>query len=420
MKKLIIFLLLLLPGALYARDVERAERVYRFLLEAKGDSVLAESTAEIQTALPVSQLNLLMTGLTFQFGMIKEAGKWSETADGELRTFSRRLTFERAPLVLNVAFTSEGKVGGLSVTPAPAEASPAVETAEIKEEEVVLTSQGLELPATLTFPRERNGKLPAVVFVHGSGPNDRDETLGPNKLFRDLAHALARQGVASLRYDKRTKVYGMRTREVSGGRLTYDEETVDDAAAALGFLSRRGEFDTSRLFVIGHSLGGMLAPRVALRSSVPPAGLIMIAAPARPFWEMLRDQILYISLAEGRTDEAAEKAARELEAKVRQSCPTEYLEMIDWYQPVRTACRLGTLPMLFLQGGADYQVTEEDLKLWKDGLTANPNATFRLLPTADHQMRSLPRKAVPADYMKPLPIMEDATDAIVQFITLTK
>ncbi|MDZ7606573.1 MAG: hypothetical protein U5K79_13515 [Cyclobacteriaceae bacterium] len=61
----------------------------------------------------------------------------------------------------------------------------------------------------MTLPKGKNS-FPIVLFVHGSGPNDRDETIGPNKPFRDIAYGLAEKGIASLRYDKRTFVYGIR------------------------------------------------------------------------------------------------------------------------------------------------------------------------------------------------------------------
>lgn len=100
--------------------------------------------------------------------------------------------------------------------------------AEVVEEEMVLKNGQIELPGTFTLPARCKDKVPAVVFVAGSGPNDRDETLGPNKPFRDLAWLLAKEGIASLRYDKRTKVYGARSQEVSGGTMDFDSEVTDD------------------------------------------------------------------------------------------------------------------------------------------------------------------------------------------------
>src|SRR4030095_10169400 len=117
------------------------------------------------------------------------------------------------------------------------------------------------LPATLSLP-EGEGPLPGVVRVHGSGPNDRDETVGANKIFKDLAEGLASAGIAVLRYEKRTYTYG----DQLTNTITIDDEVVLDAIAATRTLAARAEIDRARVFVIGHSLGAMLAPEIAQRT----------------------------------------------------------------------------------------------------------------------------------------------------------
>ena len=129
--------------------------------------------------------------------------------------------------------------------------------------------------------------------MHGSGPQDRDETLPPNKPFRDLAWALASQGITVLRYEKRTKVYASRmVKDVD--TLTVQEETIDDAVEAVAFLRARPEIDPQRVFVLGHSLGGgFLAPRIG---AADPAirGLVILAGSARPFEDVILDQMTYV------------------------------------------------------------------------------------------------------------------------------
>ena len=100
-----------------------------------------------------------------------------------------------------------------------------------------------------------------MILVHGSGPHDRDETIGPNKPFRDLAHGLASQGIAVLRYEKRTKEHPIRM-ALSVNTITVKEETIDDAVAAFEALASQEKIDPKRIFVLGHSLGGTLLPRI--------------------------------------------------------------------------------------------------------------------------------------------------------------
>src|SRR6202008_4493727 len=117
-----------------------------------------------------------------------------------------------------------------------------------------------ELPGLLTYPSRMDYPVPAVVLVHGSGPHDADETIGPNKPFADLASGLASRGVAVLRYVKRTKQYPHCAQEKN---FTYNQETVEDAAAAGHSLLGQDCVDAAKIFVVGHSLGATLAPRIA-------------------------------------------------------------------------------------------------------------------------------------------------------------
>src|SRR5690606_29657538 len=119
---------------------------------------------------------------------------------------------------------------------------------------------------------------PATGRALGSGPHDRDETVGPNKPFLDIARGLAAQGVAVLRYDKRTKA---RPQDYADGSVTIDSETTDDAVFAVAALREAPGIDPARVYVLGHSQGAMMAPRIAARSGHV-AGLVLLAAPARP------------------------------------------------------------------------------------------------------------------------------------------
>lgn len=134
------------------------------------------------------------------------------------------------------------------------------------------------LPATLTMP-VGPGPAAAVVLVHGSGPGDRDATVGQIKQFKDLALGLASRGIAVLRYDKRTRVHASLMRDLSG--FTVKDESIDDAVAAVQVLRSTSGVDPNRIVVLGHSMGGMLVPRIAA-AGPPAAGFVVMAGAARP------------------------------------------------------------------------------------------------------------------------------------------
>ncbi|MBP1661439.1 MAG: hypothetical protein H6P95_2631, partial [Candidatus Aminicenantes bacterium] len=143
-------------------------------------------------------------------------------------------SFEKALLDARVVFDKEGKIAGLNFVPPapPAKYEPPAyaDPAKFEETEVTVGSGEWALPGTLTKPKG-DGPFPGLVLVHGSGPNDRDETLGPNKPFKDLAWGLATRGIAVLRYEKRNKAH---QKEILAdpkleATMTVKDETIDDA-----------------------------------------------------------------------------------------------------------------------------------------------------------------------------------------------
>ncbi|MBK8023208.1 MAG: alpha/beta fold hydrolase [Chloroflexi bacterium] len=314
---------------------------------------------------------------------------------------------------LNAAILGFALAGEISLGSALPEYA---DEAAYTETEITLRSGDLELPATLTMPAGAEN-VPAVVLVHGSGPNDRDETLGVLKPFRNLAVGLASRGIAVLRYDKRTYAYRGQP-EMLGETVTIDSETTDDAVAAIAQLAEIPGIDPSRVYVLGHSLGGMMAARIAARSGLT-VGVIVMAGPARPYGEMLASQVDYLdgllaadaSAPEGTTNaevlgpvivglaKLAAGIAPE-EAFPDNPVGAAYWASIVAVDQMADAQALD-LPFLVLQGERDYQVTMDDFVLWQDALAGNARATFISYPDVNHifmALGDLSRKAIPADY----------------------
>src|SRR5262249_25909652 len=150
-----------------------------------------------------------------------------------------------------------------------------------------------------------------VVLVHGSGPHDLDETIGPNRPFRDLAWGLASKGVVVLRYDKRTHSHGG---EMTEKDINVRAEVIDDAVTALALLRQQPDVDPASVFLLGHSLGGCLAPAIA-KEDGKLKGVILLSGTIRPMKDVIVDQLTYLASLPGDEQAARQKALEQVKAK---------------------------------------------------------------------------------------------------------
>lgn len=294
----------------------------------------------------------------------------------------------------------------------------------VTQREVTVGADGWPLPGLLTLP-DGDGPFPAVVLVHGSGPHDADETIFGNKPFRDLAHGLAAHGIGSLRYVKRSKEHGARLAR-EHAEITVEAEAIADAAAAVRWLRAQPQVDAGRIFVLGHSLGAMLAPRIG-RSAPETAGLILLAANARPLENLVVEQVRYLAPSQGITDaQIAEFEAQRdrVKALVRGEAvdgplllnvPASYWRDLSAYDPIAAAKSLDR-PMLVLQGERDYQVTMADFALWKQALGDRPNVTLKSYPALNHLFVAGEGPSLPIEYLKPGHVDTQVIADIAQWI----
>ncbi len=366
----------------------------------------------------------------------------SETAAGRLNGEAvtvRRYTLEVANVLIECC--GEEPTGRLMLVTVPVQglamtregfelvpaAAPAATPADAEERPIAFQSGGLNLPGTLCLPKVRTGRVPVVVFVHGSGPNDRDETVGPNRPFRDLAHGLAAGGIASLRYDKRTHAF---RGQIDARAITVDQEVIDDAVAALEHAAALPETDPSRVFLLGHSMGGMLAPFIAARARVPLRGVLLMAATVRPLDEIMIEQISFQMRSAGAPDAdvaAKTDALRTAFARVRSGqAPDGEMVMFAparyWRELFRldVAGALGRLPapVLVLQGGRDVQVGRRDYERLREALAAVPEGRkeFRWFERLNHLFMEVEGTATGAEYGRAGKVDPGVTAAIVEWI----
>ncbi len=379
----------------------------------------AMEDAVMAAAAPASKLQQIAQGLTAQYGAFASVGSATTTAGASGTLVDVPVTFASAIVTLEVALDGVSRVAGLHVVKvvSVAGASPAayVKPGSFTETAVTVGSAPWTLPGTLTMPNGA-GPFPAVVLVAGSGPADRNESFGPNKPFEDLAWGLASAGIAVLRYDKRTLVYA--TQMAADASITVRQETTDDAEAAASLLRRTPKIDPARVFLVGHSLGAYLAPRIAAGIPGELAGIGLLEAPSTPLPELIVIQERYLAtLGGGSPSPQVEQqlATLEKQAALAESpglspstpasqlpldTPAAYWIDLQTYHPLTVAAGL-RIPMFFSQGGRDYQVPPSQLPPWQQALTGHADVTFRTYPAMDHLLLDGTGPATPAEYSVP-------------------
>ena len=282
------------------------------------------------------------------------------------------------------------QLGQVRDYPPPAYAN----TRAFSETEVVIGEAPWHLGATLTMP-QGPGPFPAVVLVPGSGASDRDGTGGGNKPFRDLAWGLATRGIATLRYDKRTWTHALASARQSD--FTLEDELVDDALAAVAAMQRTPSINLAKVYVLGGSLGGFAAPRIAQREPSI-AGLILASAGSGSYIHRVAQSYADDARADGIVDAIEQITIDRFEAMVAgidalaagkaalhmQVRPSYYRDLAS-YRAEETAYVLRK-PMFLLYGSLDRGWAAFDMFTWARRLQDWPETAFRLYRDHTHML----------------------------------
>jgi len=390
--------------------MERARQVFEYIQSGDGESIIAISDDNIRNHLTAETFANTFAQIEGQFGRFQSTHEWNTRNIGNLVFYTTDVQFENVTLRFSVSFDNNNKINSLTFTPVQNEAksSQPIKTSKFSEESITVITGDYKLSGILTLPTGVQ-QPPVVILVHGSGPHDRDESIGPNKPFRELAWGLAESGVAVIRYDKRTLVYGAES--APNGMIDMDHETVNDALSAMNIARGHKELADSKVYILGHSQGALLAPRMAERESQL-AGIIMVAGNARPLEDVLVDQYEYLSgfPDSGLTDK--DVADIKLQATNIKKLGTagydesisppmiaskSYWQYLNNYNQTETARKL-ELPIFIIQGERDYQVTMEDFNLWEAALQHKDNVTFKSYPLLNHMLHEGIGKATPMEY----------------------
>jgi uncharacterized protein len=401
------------------------------LQDAKYDEAATFFDASVSNKINAGVLQKAWTQITGKLGDVQSTGLPKTEESGNYKIVYLPCVFEKMTMDIKITFMDNLKAVGFFLVPHTESAAYQLpdyaDESKVEEQKITVHTGKFKLPGIFLVPKNTAKPFPVVILVHGSGPNDMDETVGGNKPFKDLAYGLASRGIGVIRYDKRTKVYAYEMAEKTN--RTLEEETIQDALSVVKLAKKLPGVDTNRIYVLGHSLGAMAAPRIADYEK-DLAGIILMSGPARPLEDLIWEQVNYLA-----GDNPSAKKAKEIEdlrkkinmiknGELSPKTPSEQLPLglpanywlyLHNYNQVETIKKLN-IPILILQGERDYQVSMTDFNLWKKALKNNKQAEFKSYPKLNHLFIEGEGKSTPSEYNIPGHVAASVVDDIAGFI----
>ncbi|TSI11672.1 DUF3887 domain-containing protein [Lysinibacillus sp. BW-2-10] len=418
----------------------KAKEFLNFALEGNWDSAYNYLNDNLKAVASKDIFQLSWNNLSSSFGKIKS----SSIKDIKQMGLHTRVTFtviaENSPFELFFNLDKDGKIDDMTVVfPAgPVQyVNPSYDHPENYTEQEVLVGEGtFTLPGVLTLPKG-DGPFPVVVLVQGSGPHDMDESFFGFKPFKDIAVGLANEGIAVLRYEKRTMTHPIKT--ASNPKMTIQEETVLDANFAVEKLKKIPQIDSQNIFVLGHSQGAFALPFILENDKNGDIkGGIVAAGPAGKFQDLLlwqNEQSLVRAKQEGAPKEQLEALEANLAFWKEQvglinnpqystenpppnfqlGSPNWWFEMRDFEAPKFSATQ--DVPLFVIQGGKDFQVPADHLNEWKSTLKDRDNVEYQLYPNMHHFLvDNVNATSTPTDYYTPGNVPETLLKDISQWV----
>lgn len=436
MKRILCLLLVcMLAFGAYAEEPETRLTAFVDALMAgeDNDALYHQLDDVIQSLMPREDFDAIWPQLVAQCGaFVGYHGPTEVTHASGYTVLTQLLDMTYTDLLCTLSLHADGTIAGFYFTPDEIPV-PAAVPARVIEEQVYIGEEPWKLPGTLLIP-ESDAPVPAVVLVQGSGATNRDEHIYAVRPFLDIANALSEKGIAVLRYDKRTFVY---KRELSQGvhyrTMTVKEEIIEDAIAAGRMLAADDRIDPQRVYILGHSLGAMLAPRIVSESQGVFSGMILAAGTNRSFLDVL--------LRQARTQDNLTTALREellrdggaiadmteeesLNAMFNGLYAYYYWEMLQ-YPSAAEYLQALALPTLIINGSRDIQVIEaEGRETWEQALDMNAPWLTCYWTDVNHLLMRPdvePSKYATVDeYKVSCTVAEDITDRMAAFILNTE
>ncbi|AFU17654.1 hypothetical protein MC28_F210 (plasmid) [Bacillus thuringiensis MC28] len=287
-------------------------------------------------------------------------------------------------------YTKDGKVADIRTQMQPLIVKPE-EGEKWNESSIKVGYNEKKLNGLLTLPKGIE-KPPVAILLQGSGPNNMDSIIGTglNRPFADIAHGLAEKGIASIRYDKRSYAYPNDVFDV-------ETEYLKDAKDAVRIVKEDIRVDSNRIYLIGHSQGGLMGPKIAqdnpdIKGFVSMAGtlrrledVVLTQTTLRLEQENLSGERKKVELDDTKTAvQKIKKLNTSDKTEVILGYPASYWSSLNKINGAEISKNLN-IPMYIIQGTTDFHVLEKvDYKLWQETLAGKDNVSFKLYPGLSH------------------------------------
>ncbi|WP_312113190.1 alpha/beta hydrolase [Brevibacillus reuszeri] len=289
-------------------------------------------------------------------------------------------------------YTENGKVSDIQSQLQPLIVKPQ-QSDKWEESSIKVGNTEKKLNGLLTLPKGIE-KPPVAILLSGSGPNNMDSIIGTglNRPLADIAHGLADRGIASIRFDKRSYAYP--------DEVVPDIETeyLFDAKDAVRLAKEDTRIDSNRIYLIGHSQGGLIGPKVAqdnpeIKAFVSMAGTLSRledAVLSQTTMRLAQDKTLSEEQKKAELDKTKSEVQKVKKLDSSESSgvllgyPTSYWKSLNAIDGVSITQNL-TIPMFIIQGTSDFHVsTHVDFKLWQDTVAGKNNVRMKLYPGLNH------------------------------------
>ncbi len=392
----------------YKNAEQIATSIANFLVEKNYDTLSYYFDDNLKSKLDAKKISFTFGQLETNYGPLKKGLDFELIEKGNTAFYAKGLEFEKEKLNLQFQLNEENKLNTFMLNAYTYKnkwKAPAYVTSSVVEVEELTIGESMPLKAELTTPKNKKNP-PIVVLVHGSGPNNMDAQLGPNRIFKDIAYGLASNEIGCLRYNKRSYAYAV---EMANNmtKLSIDYVVVDDAVNAIELARQKTK---GPIILAGHSLGGHLAPRIAQRVDVD--GVIILAGNVSPLEDMLVPQYQYLKDNDS-SQNITEFQMNMIRNQVKNIKENNYdsttvgpllplglpgsfwISLKDYYPD--SVASLQKQAYLILNGGRDYQVTTLEAKKWNNGNNNKASKTI-IYPEMNHLFYKGEGICLPSEY----------------------